>query len=140
MDGWESRRRRGPGYDWCVLALGAPGTVVGFDVDTHFFVGNSPAFVSIEGVHAPRGTPLTALQGLEWTELLPQMPVRPDAQNLFAATPGTAVTHVRLNIFPDGRAWRVSASTAASPPTGSSPRTTPTRAGTCRPASSISRR
>ena len=102
MDGWESRRRRGPGYDWCVLALGAPGTVVGFDVDTHFFVGNSPAFVSIEGVHAPRGTALTALQGLEWTELLPQMPVRPDAQNLFAATPGTAVTHVRLNIFPDG--------------------------------------
>jgi len=102
MDGWESRRKRGPGYDWCVLELGAPGTVVGFDVDTHFFVGNSPAFVSIEGVHAPRGTALTALQGLEWTELLPQMPVRPDAQNLFAATPGTAVTHVRLNIFPDG--------------------------------------
>ena len=52
MDGWESRRKRGPGYDWCVLELGAPGTVVGFDVDTHFFVGNSPAFVSIEG--APR--------------------------------------------------------------------------------------
>ena len=28
MDGWESRRRRGPGYDWCVLELGAPGTVL----------------------------------------------------------------------------------------------------------------
>jgi allantoicase len=102
MDGWESRRKRGPGYDWCVLELGAPGTVVGFDVDTHFFVGNSPAFVSIEGVHAPRGTSLTALQAMEWTELLPQMPVRPDAQNLFAATPGSSTTHVRLNIFPDG--------------------------------------
>jgi allantoicase len=102
MDGWESRRKRGPGYDWCVLALGAPGTVVGFDVDTHFFVGNSPAFVSIEGLHAPHGTPLTALHAREWTELLPQMPVRPDAQNLFAATPGAPVTHVRLNIFPDG--------------------------------------
>src|SRR6187402_2336428 len=61
MDGWESRRKRAPGYDWCVLALGAPGTVVGFDVDTHFFVGNSPAFASIEGLHAPRGTALTAL-------------------------------------------------------------------------------
>jgi allantoicase len=106
MDGWESRRRRGPGYDWCVLELGAPGTVIGFDVDTHFFVGNSPAFVSIEGLHAPRGSTLTALQAMAWTELLPQMPVRPDAQNLFAATAGTApggpITHVRLNIFPDG--------------------------------------
>jgi len=102
MDGWESRRKRVPGYDWCVLELGAPGTVVGFDVDTHFFVGNSPAFVSIEGVHAARGTTLAALQALEWSELLPQMPVRPDAQNLFAAAPGAPVTHVRLNIFPDG--------------------------------------
>ena len=64
MDGWESRRKRVPGYDWCVLELGAPGTVVGFDVDTHFFVGNSPAFASIEGVHAPRGTPLAALQAM----------------------------------------------------------------------------
>ena len=27
MDGWESRRKRGPGYDWCVLELGAPGMV-----------------------------------------------------------------------------------------------------------------
>ena len=102
MDGWESRRKRGPGYDWCVLELGAPGTVVGFDVDTHFFVGNSPAFVSIEGLHAPRGTALTALLAREWSELLPQMPVRPDAQNLFAAASGAPVTHVRLNIFPDG--------------------------------------
>ncbi|MEO5821518.1 MAG: allantoicase [Vicinamibacteraceae bacterium] len=107
MDGWESRRKRGPGYDWCVLELGAPGTVVGFDVDTHYFVGNSPAFVSIDGLHAPRGTTLAALQALQWTELLPQMPVRPDAQNLFAAsppaaTPGGSITHVRLNIFPDG--------------------------------------
>jgi allantoicase len=102
MDGWESRRKRGPGYDWCVLELGAPGTVVGFDVDTHFFVGNSPAFVSIDGIRAPRGTPLAALLAREWSELLPQMPVRPDAQNLFAAAPGSPVTHVRLNIFPDG--------------------------------------
>jgi allantoicase len=102
MDGWESRRKRGPGYDWCVLELGASGVVVGFDVDTHHFVGNSPAFVSIEGLHAPRATTLAALQGMAWTELLPQMPLRPDAQNLFAATPGAAVTHVRLNIFPDG--------------------------------------
>jgi len=103
MDGWESRRKRTPGHDWCVLALGAPGTAVGFDVDTHFFVGNSPAFASIEGTRAPAGTPLsTLLAAGDWRELLPQMPLRPDAQNLFAAIPGDPITHVRLNIFPDG--------------------------------------
>jgi allantoicase len=102
MDGWESRRKRVPGHDWCVLALGAPGTVVGFDVDTQHFVGNSPAFVAIEGVHTPPGTPLGALMAMEWIELLAQAPVRPDAQNLFGALPAGPVTHVRLHIFPDG--------------------------------------
>jgi allantoicase len=102
MDGWESRRKRVAGFDWCVLELGAPGGVVGFDVDTNHFIGNSPAFASIEGLRAPRGTPLADLLALEWRELLPQMPLRPGAQNLFAAAAGDAVTHIRLNIVPDG--------------------------------------
>ena len=25
MDGWESRRKRTPGHDWCVIRLGTPG-------------------------------------------------------------------------------------------------------------------
>ena len=28
MDGWESRRRREPGYDWCVIRLGLPGVIL----------------------------------------------------------------------------------------------------------------
>jgi allantoicase len=102
MDGWESRRKRVAGHDWCVLELGAAGTVVGFDVDTNHFIGNAPAFASIDGLRAPRGTPLADLQAREWRELLPQMPLRPGAQNLFAATAGEPVSHLRLNIFPDG--------------------------------------
>src|SRR5690349_9302097 len=31
MDGWESRRRRTPGHDWCVVALGMRGAVRGVD-------------------------------------------------------------------------------------------------------------
>ena len=26
MDGWETRRRRTPGHDWCVVRLGLPGS------------------------------------------------------------------------------------------------------------------
>ena len=48
MDGWESRRRRLPGHDWCVIRLGLPGEVVGFEVDTSFFTGNQTPNVSIE--------------------------------------------------------------------------------------------
>jgi allantoicase len=101
MDGWESRRRRAGGHDWCVLALGAPGLVVGFDVDTQHFVGNHPPFVSVDGLWAPGATSeVTAYAG--WTELLAQAPLHPDAQNLFGALPAHPVTHVRLNIYPDG--------------------------------------
>ena len=105
MDGWESRRKRGGGYDWCVLALGAPGEIVGFDIDTQHFVGNHPPFASVDGLWAPGDPALPLPQGgLEdgWSELLEQAPLRPDAQNLFAARPFGALTHVRLNIFPDG--------------------------------------
>ncbi|CAI5703045.1 unnamed protein product [Peronospora effusa] len=43
MDGWESRRKRTPGHDWCVLALGMRGAVDVVDVDTAFFYGQPPA-------------------------------------------------------------------------------------------------
>ena len=102
MDGWESRRKRGPGHDWCLLALGVPGSPLAFDIDTQHFVGNHPAFASVEGLFASRDTPLPELLDAEFHELLPQVPLLPNAQNLFVANTGSAVTHLRLNIFPDG--------------------------------------
>jgi allantoicase len=111
MDGWESRRRRASGgetaHDWCVVALGAPGQIVGFDIDTQHFVGNHPPFASVDGLWAPEAPagPATLpalLSRGDWVALLEQSPLGPDAQNLFAAAPCGPVSHVRLNIFPDG--------------------------------------
>jgi allantoicase len=108
MDGWETRRKRTSGremaHDWCLLALGAPGEVVGFDIDTQHFVGNHPSFASVEGLWAPDAAegPAALLAREGWVALLEQSPLRPDAQNLFAAAPRGPVTHLRLNIFPDG--------------------------------------
>lgn len=102
MDGWESRRRRGPGHDWCILELGVKGTIVGFDIDTNHFLGNHPPFASVDGVQAPRAASLDELRRLSWTELLAQAPLRPGSQNLFSAAPSEPVSHVRLNIYPDG--------------------------------------
>ena len=102
MDGWESRRKRELGHDWCILELGAPGRALGLDVDTNHFIGNCPSFASVDGVRARRGAPADELLAMRWTELLPQSALRPGAQNLFASAAGEPVTHVRLNIFPDG--------------------------------------
>lgn len=45
MDGWETRRKRMAGHDWCIIRLGVSGTIVGVEIDTAFFTGNfSPKF------------------------------------------------------------------------------------------------
>ena len=54
MDGWESRRRRGGGHDFCVIKLGVKGQVRGVDIDTRHFAGNYPPAASIEAVLAEK--------------------------------------------------------------------------------------
>ncbi len=102
MDGWESRRKRGPGHDYCVVKLGVPGRVLAFDIDTSHFNGNHPAFASVEGALATSETLPERMQELSFHELLPQSPLLPTAQNLFVARAAGVVSHLRLNIFPDG--------------------------------------
>jgi allantoicase len=57
MDGWETRRRREPGYDWAVVQRALPGNIHGFVVDTAFFTGNYPESCSIEAKSMSRPNP-----------------------------------------------------------------------------------
>ena len=107
MDGWESRRKRGPGHDYCIVELGQRGSVLGVDIDTNHFIGNHPPFASLDGTLAPRGSAADALQAMRWQELVPQAPLRPGSQNLLISGNTTPVSHVRLNIFPDGGVARL---------------------------------
>lgn len=109
MDGWESRRRRVPGHDWCIVRLGMRGVVHGINVDTSHFTGNYPAHCSIEAVDLARGvTPSQyAAAGAPWTTLLEKTPLRGNGENLFAIADRRAWTHVRLSIYPDGGVARL---------------------------------
>lgn len=98
MDGWETRRRRGPGHDWCVVRLGLPGTIRGVNVDTSFFSGNFPESCSIEAAEGEDGP---------WTEILPRSPLRGDAENLFPIGSVGRFTHVKLHVYPDGGVARL---------------------------------
>ena len=109
MDGWESRRKRGPGHDWAILRLGAAGVVRGLEIDTAHFLGNHPPFASVEGVAAPADATTEQLQALRWTELLEQVPLQPGTQNMFTVSQPSAFTHLRLNIYPDGGVARLRA-------------------------------
>ena len=108
MDGWETRRRRTPGYDWCIVRLGIPGIIRGVVVDTSFFRGNYPESCSIEGAVVD-GTPDpdTIAATAQWTEILPRSPLQGDARNAFAVPNETPFTHLRFNIFPDGGVARL---------------------------------
>ena len=50
MDGWETRRKRIPGHDWCIIKLGLPGRVCGIELDTSFFTGNFAPRASIQAI------------------------------------------------------------------------------------------
>ena len=104
MDGWETRRRRTPGHDWCIIQLGVPGSLRGFDIDTAHFLGNNPAYASVEAIEAGPEATAESLSSAtySWREALPRSPLKPGSQNLFAAIDAQRATHLRLNIFPDG--------------------------------------
>jgi len=103
MDGWESRRRRKAGHDWAVIRLGLPGYVLGVEIDTAHFTGNSApaarvmaATIAADASDSWLGEPRADLDvrgsastpeemaaaeaacasAAEWVELVPATPLR----------------------------------------------------------------
>ena len=107
MDGWETRRRREAGHDWCIVRLGLPGVIRGVVVDTAWFRGNYPAEAALEGCELDEPLDLTALATATWTELLPRSTLGGDRKNNFTITHPGRITHLRLTIFPDGGVARL---------------------------------
>jgi allantoicase len=105
-DGWETKRRRGPGHDWCIIKLGAKGRLTRAEVDTSHFKGNYPESCSIDVASAADGD---SLESLKWEALLSNTKLRPHTIHVFEnelADIGN-ITHARLNIFPDGGVSRL---------------------------------
>jgi len=109
MDGWESRRRRTPGFDWCIIRLGLPGIVRGVVVDTSYFKGNYPEQCSIEACTIDGQPEIAELIGEEpdWVEILPASPLKGDSQNPFPIENNQRYTHLRFKIYPDGGVARL---------------------------------
>jgi allantoicase len=107
-DGWETARRRGPGNDWVILALGHPGTIEEVEIDTAHFKGNFPDRAEIRAARVA-GTDHIEIESGHWPVLLPETRLAADSMHRFSdelLSPGV-VSHVRLNIFPDGGVSRL---------------------------------
>jgi allantoicase len=112
-DGWETKRRRGPGHDWCVVQLGARGRVRRVEVDTAHFKGNFPESFSLEVCAAPQPQGLapgeTYLNFAEWRELLPRTRLQAHTRHFYEAELSDAgvATHALFRIYPDGGVSRL---------------------------------
>jgi allantoicase len=98
-DGWETRRRRGPGNDWLVVRLAGAGHIRQAVLDTTHLVGNAPGAARLHGCDAARTDPA---ESDAWWELLPRTRLQPDTPHWFRTHPPRPATHVRLDIYPDG--------------------------------------
>jgi allantoicase len=107
MDGWETRRRRSPGHDWAIVRLGVAGIVRGVVIDTSFFTGNFPEYASIDAGFFDGVFP-SPPSSRSWKPLLPKSLLAGNAANPFPISgKSSRVSHLRLNIYPDGGVARL---------------------------------
>ena len=109
MDGWESRRKRTPGHDWCIVQLANHGSIKGFDIDTSHFLGNHPPFAAIEAVRLEEGQMVDNWEtvDLQWTTILPKSPLEPGSHHFYASSSNEVFSHLKLHIYPDGGVARL---------------------------------
>jgi allantoicase len=101
-DGWETRRRRDAGHDTAVVRLGAAGIVRGIVVDTSFFIGNYPPFISVEATSMEDYPSPEELAAASWETLVAKTTAAGGAVNRYAVISDRRWSHVRLSIYPDG--------------------------------------
>ena len=104
MDGWETRRKRGPGHDYLILKLGKPGRIKKVDIDTSFFNGNQPNKVSLQACISKQNLPS---KKTKWTTILNKKKTKPNSHHFFSISNKSIFTHIKLNIFPDGGVARL---------------------------------
>jgi allantoicase len=99
MDGWETRRRREQGHEWCVVKLARPGIIQAVDLDTRHFTGNYPPAASIDACCLDNGDPNA---DTEWVPVVPPTTLRGDRHHYLDVDSARAFSHVRVNLYPDG--------------------------------------
>lgn len=107
MDGWETRRRRGPGLDQAIVRLGCPGVVRRIVVDTAHFTGNFPAEASVEACGVDGYPGPAELAGASWQQLVVRSKLAGNTVHEFVVEDEHRYTHVRLSIYPDGGVARL---------------------------------
>ena len=105
-NGWETRRRRGRGYDWVLLKLGVKGYPTSFEINTHHFKGNFPDCFSIQGISNIKKKSINSIikNSKKWETIIAKTKLKPDTSQKIKTLKKfyKKYNYIKLNIYPDG--------------------------------------
>lgn len=105
-NGWETKRRRGVGFDWVIIQLGRVGNISSFEINTHFFKGNYPSHFSIQ--ESPKlnykSVQKIVFLSKKWQYIIRDTKLKPNSSLLIKnkSKQNKKTSLIKLNIFPDG--------------------------------------
>lgn len=110
-DGWETRRRRGAGYDWVIIKC-LNGFIKEFEISTHHFKGNYPYQFSLQGIKCNESKlklKKILLSPTLWKTLINPSYLKAHKVHKFSIAKKININYLKLNIYPDGGVSRVKA-------------------------------
>ena len=105
-NGWETRRRRGLGYDWVLLKLGLSGYPTSFEINTHYFKGNYPNCFSVQAIDHKKNISINSIitNSKKWKTIIAKTKLKPDSSYKIKMLKKfyKKYNYIKLNIYPDG--------------------------------------
>ena len=105
-NGWETKRRRGSGYDWVIVKLGRQGLISHFEINTHYFKGNYPSHFSIQASLSSNNLDVKKIvkESIKWKPLLTNIKLKPNNTLIVKNNIKYSqyINLIKLNIYPDG--------------------------------------
>ena len=105
-DGWETRRRRGKGFDWLILNSIDGKEIDKIEISTHHFKGNFPSHCSLQATFLPtsKNSKQIVKSSVKWKYLLKDAKLSANKVHIFKNNlmKKDKINFIKINIFPDG--------------------------------------
>jgi allantoicase len=105
-DGWETRRRRGKGFDWLILNSLDGKEIDKIEISTHHFKGNFPSHCSLQVAYLPnsKNSKQIVKSSTKWKYLLKDAKLSANKVHVFKNNlmKKDKINFIKINIFPDG--------------------------------------
>ncbi|CEI92290.1 hypothetical protein RMCBS344292_06556 [Rhizopus microsporus] len=100
-DGWEVSIGSDKAAHVCIIKLGHPSSISGFDIDTSYFHTEERFIVSVECAYQP--TDSIEADHVQWIKILDKVELSPSSHNFFELKkPSSIISHIRICAHSNG--------------------------------------